>query len=163
MKDNLEYKLTLTGDVKDLLSFKNSLTGVRPRYAKDNFFNSASRNRKTPLNFHSIFPVPDELLKRSYLFFDGDKGETSAKLVDGCISGLEWEQRFWGTHLGPTGVRSRFRKPGNIYPETQLVYTFICPKKWDDGKISFLKRLGAHFPKIYFTIDGGENQIGVQQ
>ena len=87
-----ENHLCITGPAEQRARFVKDARGTPQRYGPGK--NQADQPATEMLCFHKLYPVPEELLRRSY----GARKEHEKDLppVDGCRSGLEWERGRWG-------------------------------------------------------------------
>jgi hypothetical protein len=69
-------ELTITGPAEDLKRFKERAAGLSP-------WASASERVRNVLNFHSLVPVPDDIIQTGY-----------------DPTGYEWEIQNWGVKWG---------------------------------------------------------------
>lgn len=80
--------------------------------------------------FHSLYPVPEDVIAAGF-----DE------------AGYDWCSKFWGTKWG--SVQSKIMN----WQTNQVTYTYSTA--WEPG-FSFLKKLSARFPNLYFALSYAE-------
>ncbi len=112
-------KLVVLGPDEDVERFKKTAIGNSPWHTKE--------EKKSVLNFHSLVPVPPEIVSAGY-------GE----------AGYEWERQNWGCKWGACHTRLVDGRKGH------LEYSFETP--WCPP-IPFLEKLGREWPMLTFLLD----------
>jgi hypothetical protein len=119
-------KLVVYGPDEDVKRFKEKADGNSPWHAED--------GEKSVLNFHSLVPIPPEVLSAGY-----------------DHAGYEWELKNWGCKWGACSA-------GLVYEwEGHLEYAFETA--WSPP-IPFLSKLAPAWPTLTFLLDYEEMGIG---
>jgi Ferredoxin-like domain in Api92-like protein len=119
-------KLTITGPEADVQAFKTKAIGHSPW--------SEPEGDPDALNFHSLVPVPGEILKAGYE-----------------SAGHDWEMANWGCKWGASGPTILGEWEGHVDYE---FYTAWSPP------IELLKRLSVQWPSLVFVLAYEEPGIG---
>jgi hypothetical protein len=146
-----ENYLTVHGRERDVTEFVERARGSGPRYKQHllNYFqdlNNSGTQEQYDLCFHSLVPVPERLLARTY----GSQDEESAraKPLEGQsfsphYEDRDWEVFNWGCKCGPHVVALN-----RLGPE-EMSYDFDTP--WTPP-LEFVKRASLLFPLLIFTL-----------
>jgi hypothetical protein len=120
-------KLTIIGPEADVRSFKEKATGRWP-------WSKPDETEVEMLNFHSLIPVPDEILKAGY-----------------DPAGYDWEVANWGCKWGADAT--------TIVDEggTCMIYEFYTA--WSPP-IKFLKKVAVQWPALQFVLSYEEPGVG---
>ncbi len=126
-------ELIITGSKPDLDAFKQQAIGYSP------WFNEEERNSRNPdpLNFHSLFPIPDEIMKIGY-----------------HEAGYDWERAHWGCKWGACHAEMV------DLTDQQLLYQFDTA--WTPPE-PFVEAVSRRYPKLKFYLhyeEGGEDFEG---
>ena len=119
-------KLTITGPEADVRSFKDKAVGQSPW--------EESEEEPNVLNFHSLVPVPDEVLKAGYE-----------------SAGYDWERANWGCKWGADNAQ--LLDEGG----TCLIYEFDTA--WSPP-MEFLKAVAKQWGALQFVLDYEEAGMG---
>jgi hypothetical protein len=111
-------KLTITGPEADVRSFKDKAVGQSPW--------EESEEEPNVLNFHSLVPVPVEVLKAGYE-----------------SAGYDWERANWGCKWGADGTK--LLNEGG----TCVIYEFYTA--WSPP-VELLQTVAVHYPKLQFIL-----------
>ena len=120
MPNYCSNKLTITGPDTDVRSFKEKAAGPCPWLKPD-------ETEVEVLNFHSLVPVPDEVLKAGYE-----------------AAGYDWEQENWGCKWGADETQI-LDEGGNC-----IIYEFYTA--WSPP-IEFLQKVAESYPKLQFILE----------
>jgi hypothetical protein len=145
--------LRITGPPEERGRFVREARGTLRRYGSNK--DSADAPVTEMLCFHKLYPVPEELLQRSY----GARKENERGLqsVDGCRSGYGWEIGHWGCKWGVSDCNCRMTPPSPGDNETE--YWFQTP--WTPP-IGFFEHISAMFPKLQFELTYSEPDWGFE-
>ena len=127
MPNYCSNKLTITGPDTDVRSFKEKAAGPCPWLKLD-------ETEVEVLNFHSLVPVPDEVLKAGYE-----------------AAGYDWERENWGCKWGADEPQI-LDEGGNC-----LIYEFYTA--WSPP-IEFLEKVAVLWPVLQFVLEYEEPGIG---
>ena len=119
-------KLVVHGPHEDVKRFKEKATGHSPW--------PADEGEKSVLNFHSLVPIPPEVLSAGYE-----------------QAGYEWELRNWGCKWGACSAALVDEWEGH------LEYAFETA--WSPP-IPFLSKLASSWPTLIFLLDYEEMGMG---
>lgn len=95
-------------------------------------FESTLAPKSSPLSFHRLVPIPDEVMAREY---------DDPAFRDAQDNGHDWERRLWGVKWGASDVV--FTQVG----KTEVRYAYRTP--WGPAERLFLK-VSAEFPQLFF-------------
>lgn len=118
-------KLHMYGPEADTQRFKVQAIGDSPWHKED---------EPNVLNFHSLVPIPAEVIEAGY-----EK------------AGFDWERTNWGCKWGACHVELVDEWEGH------LIYTFDTP--WAPP-LAFLQKLGPQWPTLRFVLEYEEWGIG---
>jgi len=124
--------LHVSGPTEDLKRFKAQAVGVPP-------WSSASQEeieKPNPLNFHSLRPIPPEVLAMDY-----------------HDTGYNWEVANWGCKWGAVETELIEQRNGG------LVYEF--GSAWSPP-VQLLTHLGPQWPELNFLLEYEEPGMGFQ-
>jgi len=124
-------QLMVRGPAEDVRHFKAKAVGHSPWLPLE-----ARPDKPNPLNFHSLCPVPDELLKGGY-------GEAVYK----------WEQNHWGCKWG--GCETQIVDESDEY----IKYAFDTP--WSPP-LEFIAHVARDWPRLSFVIEYEEPGNGLK-
>ena len=122
-----QNNLTITGPQADVRLLKEKAVGRCP-------WLRAEETEAEMLNFHSLVPVPDEVLKAGYE-----------------AAGEDWERENWGCKWGAD--QTRIVDEGG----TCIIYEFYTA--WSPP-IEFLQTLAVQWPALVFVLAYEEPGIG---
>ncbi len=125
-------QLMVQGPAKDIRRFKEKAVGHSPWVPPQ----EARRDKPNLLNFHSLWPVPEELLKGGY-------GEAV----------YHWEQKHWGCKWG--GCETRIVDESDGY----IQYAFDTP--WSPP-LEFIENVTRDWPALSFFIEYEESGNGLK-
>jgi hypothetical protein len=120
-------KLTITGPEADVRSFKEKAAGPCPWLKPD-------ETEVEVLNFHSLVPVPDEVLQAGYE-----------------AAGYHWERENWGCKWGADEPQI-LDEGGNC-----IIYEFCTA--WSPP-IEFLQKVAVQRPALKFILEYEETGVG---
>ena len=140
MPDWCHNQLEVSGESNELRRFEEESRGKGPEYTSTHFAVPTSP-RESALSFHTLDPVPDELIARPY----GHGGNEQADRVDGCTCGFEWEAKHWGCKWGACEVWVA-KQPGD---DKRILYVFDTP--WG-APLSWLKVVSSNYPTLKFDL-----------
>lgn len=127
-----DNRLTVFGPQEDLRVFRRKAVGHNP-------WNPPSPDREpNQLNFHSLVPIPIEVLKAGY-----------------NPTGYNWEYKHWGVKHGASDVDFS-TDSDETYPP-RLAYWFRTP--WSPP-LAFLATVSRQWPRMRFFLDYSEEMIG---
>jgi len=112
--------LRITGTTKNVVEFKQKAVGHSP-------WEKPSDAQPEILNFHSLVPVPEKVLKQGY--------------VD---TGYNWERENWGCRSGASDTQIIEEWDGCV------VYAFDTP--WSPP-LPFISHLSKSWPQLTFILD----------
>ena len=124
MPNYCSNKLTVTGPDADVRSFKEKAAGPCPWLKPD-------ETEVEVLNFHSLVPVPDEVLKAGYE-----------------AAGYDWERENWGCKWGADDAKLLDAW------EAGVIYEFYSA--WSPP-IKFLQEVASAYPKLQFVLECEES------
>lgn len=129
MPDWCNNFLDVQGEVEEVQRFREKAIGHDPR--------DPVPTDKEPclLNFHSLVPIPDEVLRQEY-----------------HLAGIQWECQNWGCKWGACEV-ILVNNSGNA-----LYYAFETP--WGPP-LALLKQLGVMWPGLKFLLEY-DNEPGTE-
>jgi hypothetical protein len=119
--------LTVIGSPEEIQNFKAKAIGHEP------WDEPKDGQEPSPLNFHSLVPVPDEVLK------------------GGEDAGQEWQVEHWGCKWSA----SEF----SVYEEGEAIvhYLFLTPS---DPPIRFVESVARAWPNLTFILEYAEIAMG---
>ena len=120
-------KLTITGPEADIRSFKEKAAGTCP-------WSKPEETEVEALNFHSLVPVPDEVLKAGYE-----------------AAGCDWERKNWGCKWGADET--------TIVDEGGTCITYEFYTAWSPP-IAFLEKVAVQWPSLQFVLSYEEPGVG---
>jgi hypothetical protein len=120
-------KLTITGPQADVQSFKEKAAGRCP-------WSKPEETEVEVLNFHSLVPVPEEVLKAGYE-----------------VAGYDWERANWGCKWGADET-TILDEGGNCI--TYEFYTAWSPP------IEFLQTVAVQYQQLQFILEYEEAGVG---
>jgi hypothetical protein len=112
-------KLTIMGPEADVQAFKAKAVGHSPW--------DEPEGDPDVLNFHSLVPVPEEVLKAGYE-----------------SAGYNWEKENWGCKWGPSDPEILDEREGHVEYE---FYTAWSPPE------QFLQTVAVQYPKLQFVLE----------
>ena len=112
-------KLTITGPEADVQAFKTKAVGHSPWEEPE--------GEPDALNFHSLVPIPENLLAAGY---DGAR--------------YDWEMANWGCKWGASGPGILDEREGHVEYE---FYTAWSPPE------NFLQTVAVQYPKLQFVLE----------
>lgn len=138
-----DNELRITGPPKQLDRFVQEARGIPPQYGPDR--DADDTLVEEALCFHNLYPVPAELLERTY----GASAEDEKDLppVDGCRSGYEWEIKHWGTKWGASDSCCEVTPAEGGGSEAEYGFSTA----WTPP-IGFLKYVSTRFPELRFDL-----------
>ena len=116
-------KLTIRGPEADVTAFKQRAVGHSPWSKPEELANV----EPSALNFHSLVPVPDEVLAAAY-----EK------------AGYDWEKEHWGCKWGATEAA--------ILDEWEGLVMYEFNTAWSPP-LELLEALAAKFPNLVFVLE----------
>ena len=119
-------KLAVSGPDEDVEQFKEAAIGNSPWQTKE--------EKKSALNFHSLIPIPPEVLSAGY-----------------NPAGYEWELKNWGCKWGACHAESVEEWEGHL--------TYFFDTAWSPP-IPFLSQLAPKWPTLTFLLDYEEMGMG---
>ena len=119
--------LRVFGPAEDVRRFKEQATGYLP-------WHKIKGQKQTVLNFHSLVPVPPEILTAGY-----------------NDAGYHWERENWGCKWGACEASL-----ADEWEDT-LIYSFDTA--WSPP-IAFLEKLAPQWPTLKFLLDYEEMSMG---
>jgi hypothetical protein len=139
MADWCQNLLTVTGSAEEVSAFVTKAKGIRAlsRYERENPIRGAvPPDTVYDLSFHSLYPVPDDLL---------DSTDNHAV--------IDWEYTHWGVKLGACNPRIKLLRPSEVQ------YSFETA--WGPPP-EFVTKVAADFPSLRFEMRswGGEESYG---
>ena len=138
-----ENELRITGPAEEMDRFVKEAHGSTRQYGPKK--KGASPPETQMLCFHKLFPVPDELLKRSY---GADMGhEKDLPAIDGCRCGADWEIKHWGCKWGVSNANCQMTTGPD--DDTEIGYWFLTA--WSPPT-EFLRHVSTIFPKLRFDL-----------
>lgn len=121
--------LTVKGENEDVQQFKNQAVGHNP------WGNSPLPDEKpSPLNFHSLVPVPAHVLQQSY-----EK------------AGYDWECKNWGCRCGASDAE--------LVDDNGCELFYQFDTAWGPPT-EFLQAVGKLWPKLKFLLEYDEPGMG---
>ena len=118
-------KLTVTGPEADVQRFKEMAVGQSP------WLRPGERPEEpNVLNFHSLVPIPDEVLAAGY-----------------ADAGYDWEVAHWGCKWGARDACILDEWDGHIEYEFNTAWS---------PPIEFLEQVAKQFPSLLFLLDYDE-------
>ena len=120
-------KLTITGPEADVQAIKSKAVGCCPWFKTD-------QTETEVLNFHSLVPVPEEVLKAGYE-----------------SAGCNWEKENWGCKWGADDAKILDAW------ETCIIYEFYTA--WSPP-IEFLEKVAVAYPKLQVILEYEESGVG---
>jgi hypothetical protein len=119
-------KLTITGAQADVQAFKAKAVGHSPWLEPE--------GNPDALNFHSLVPIPEELLKAGY-----------------DSAGYDWEMANWGCKWGASGPGILVEREGHV--EYEFCTAWSPPTE-------FLKKVAVQWPSLVFVLAYEEPGMG---
>jgi hypothetical protein len=119
-------KLVVYGPEEDVKRFKGKAIGNSPWQMEE--------VEKNVLNFHSLVPIPTEVIEAGY-----------------DPAGFEWERNHWGCKWGACSAELADEWEGH------LIYLFDTA--WSPP-VAFLQKLGPEWPTLTFLLDYEEIGMG---
>jgi hypothetical protein len=148
-----ENNLKITGPAEELDRFVKEVQGTGPQYKP---YSVEGINKEPPqkqiLCFHKLYPVPAELLRRTYGASEED--EKDLPLVDGCKSGYDWEITHWGCKWGVSNQHCEMTTAPD--DDSEVGYWFMSA--WAPPT-SFFKHISRMFPKLRFRVTYSEGGL----
>jgi hypothetical protein len=128
MSNLYKNELRVSGPPEDILKFKYKAVGHIPwgKPSKD--------NKPSSLNFHSLVPIPEHVLKASYA----------------CI-GFEWEIANWGCNWGARNVK---------VVEEREDYLWVHFRTTWAPAIEFIRSVCKQWPTLTFNLDYENPAVG---
>jgi hypothetical protein len=120
--------LTVKGEVEDVQRFKQQAVGFSP------WDKPPTDEKPNVLNFHSLVPIPDEVLQAGYE-----------------AQGYDWENNHWGCKWGACHAELIDDN------SSELFYGFDTA--WAPP-ISFLGAVAKHWPALTFILEYEEGGMG---
>lgn len=127
MPDWVNNYLDVRGELEEVQRFKKTAVGPNPWRRPPRLYITS------PLNFHSLIPIPDEALQKPY-----------------HLAGHGWEHENWGCKWGACDSELVVNNGCELY------YTFETP--WNPP-LDFLKSLGVLWPNLKFLLEY-DNDVG---
>ncbi len=159
--------LTVTGPADEIERFRKESTGVPPQYTAYDMETGEERAREPEapglLNFHSLVPVPDEVLKFGFSHqYERDEDGKPKKDESGRLAqkkglcGYDAQIKLWGTKWGACEVQethsdscTNYTPPTEKDSDEWVSYQFDTawspPEKW-------VVAVSPLFPECVFTL-----------
>ena len=117
-------ELSVSGPTEDIANFKQQAVGYSPwdKPAKD--------EKPSALNFHSLVPVPDHILKLGYV-----------------NAGHDWEVKNWGARWGAGDV--------DVVDEGDDCIVYHFSTAWAPA-VEFIENVRKQWPTLTFILDYDE-------
>ena len=96
------------------------------------------------LSFHSLYPVPNEVMSLPYDSSQRIKILTKLGMPTEGLAGYEWENTHWGVKWGARGVDAHEDSSGEC-----IHYIFDTP--WGPP-MEFMRKVIRDFPELSFTL-----------
>jgi hypothetical protein len=112
-------RLTITGPEADVQAFKTKAVGYSPWFKPE--------GDPDVINFHSLVPVPEDVLKAGY-----------------GSAGYDWERENWGCKWGPSDPTILDEREG--YVEYEFSTAWSPPGQ-------FLQTVAAQWPALLFVLE----------
>ena len=164
--------LTVTGPADEIERFRKESTGLPPQYHRDDshltekekeVFETEKVFEPEILNFHSLVPVPDEILEFGFSHqYERDengvpkKNETGGLVHKEGLCGYDAQIKLWGTKWGACEVTEQSSASGTNYsPPSEndsdewVQYSFDTA--WSPPEI-WVKTVAPLFPDCVFTL-----------
>ena len=122
--------LTVCGPAEDLTRFKQQAVGASP------WSEPQSEQAREQLNFHSLVPIPAEVLAAGYQ-----------------RAGYDWERTHWGCKWGACHATVADHRAG------ELVYSFDTA--WSPP-LPFLHQVSLTWPTLVFVLEYEEPMMGFE-
>ena len=146
-----ENELRITGPPEEMDRFVREAQGTARRYGP--MRKDASPPEKQMLCFHKLFPVPTELLKRSY---GADmEHERDLPAIDGCTCGADWEIKYWGCKWGVSNENCQM----TTAPDDDIEAGYWFLTAWSPAT-GFFEHMSKMFPKLRFELTYRELGLG---
>ncbi len=117
----VQNQLVVKGPAKKISKFKKQAVGFNA------WGKPTKKTKPSPLNFHSLVPIPDDVLKQEY-----------------SPVGNDWEWKNWGCKWG--SCEAKLIQDSGFF----ILYRFTTPWSPPDR---FLKKLGVLWPDLTFVLD----------
>ena len=164
--------LTVTGPADEIERFRKESTGVPPQYHRDlsyltekekEVFEVEKVDEPEILNFHSLVPIPDEVLEFGFSHQyerdengDPKKDESGRSIQKKGLCGYDAQVKLWGTKWGACEVQetnsdscTNYTPPTEKDSDEWVSYQFDTawspPEKW-------LVAVSPLFPECVFTM-----------
>lgn len=113
----------------------------------------ALSDRESDLSFHSLVPIPDEVLKLPY---DSSQAKSLADLLDlpdkkNALGGHAWENQNWGVKWGACEVNMDHNDPECA--------SYHFDTAWGPP-LEFLERVAEDWPSLRFELSFEESGMG---
>lgn len=135
-------RLEITGPKTQRDALKEFVKGHYPDFKAGKFNYPDEKPAAIAFSFHSILPVPQKLLERTYGAEVEKDANPKLQKVDGHISGYDWCAAKWGTKWDAAGVKV-------VRKQNMLVYKFITA--WAPP-VPVILALSKKFPKLSLLI-----------
>ena len=128
MANMCENYLRISGPADDVGRFKERAMGYSPWHMP------VSGEAPEPLNFHSLLPIPDEVLAAGY-----------------HAAGYEWEYEHWGCKWGACGSR--------IVDDWDEGLLYEFDSAWSPP-LQFIEQVSRQWPTLVFVLEYEESGDG---
>lgn len=138
-------KLTVLGDPKRVAAFVAKAHGEHQHYKLSSFDPDDEGPKPSPLSFHQLLPIPDEIMAKEY-----------------DPHGFEAEQRLWGCKWGASDDRLVSHGPGRAeyafdtpWRPARVLFETISAGEWSD--LTFIVSWREEYPsRGRFALRGGK-------
>jgi hypothetical protein len=141
------------------LEFAKKAKGHYPDYAQNPNFKHPEvvieEQKPSELCYNQFIPVPQGLLERTFGAEDYKRQaekDGELLLIDGCVSGYDWQCKNWGTKWGAYD-----EAPAKIKGDDVVEYNFTTA--WG-APVNFIATVSTQYPEMTFVLSfGGEGPI----
>jgi len=123
-------QLTVSGPADEVKQFKETAVGHSPWLSAA----EVGREKPDPLNFHSLFPVPEELMNAGY-----------------NEAAYHWERDNWGCKRGARDTQILDEWDGGVIYEFDTAW--VPP-------LEFIEHISKDWPRLTFDLEYDECGIG---
>jgi hypothetical protein len=121
-------ELRISGPAEAIAKFKQQAIGFNP------WSMPPKDEEPSPLNFHSLVPIPADVLKADY-----------------ALVGHDWEVKHWGTRWGACDVQ--------LVEEAENFLCYHFDTAWAPA-VEFIRHARQQWPALTFVLDYDEPGMG---
>ncbi len=155
MPNHVENTLVVSGPSDEVARFRKESTGLPPDYEQSETERKVLGDKEVQsqiLNFHSLVPIPDEVIKNG---FNGKNPDIE--------SGYNSQIELWGTKWGAYDVIETTKSAGKWTPVTEKEHDdWVCfnfQTAWSPPE-PWIKKVALLFPDLLFNMVYLEEGMG---